>query len=163
MKYLTLSLMVAGFGLAMVQNITAADKITHEQIEEVMKKGFKAKLHEDLAANKAVLAKYASWLASYKPPKGDAESWKKKTAAITAAINGGLQVVIANQCINGAVNMNVYSKGRRQQELGLLGQGGTSTPEAVVVKTHWSLSQGRDLAADLDSNLIGENPDRIMS
>ena len=27
MKYLTLSLMVAGFGLAMVQNITAADKI----------------------------------------------------------------------------------------------------------------------------------------
>ena len=91
MKYLTLSLMVAGFGLAMVQNIAAADKITHEQIEEVMKKGFKAKLHEDLAANKVVLAKYATWLAAYKPPKGDAESWKKKTAAITAAIKANDQ------------------------------------------------------------------------
>ena len=94
MKYLTLSLMVAGFGLAMVQNITAADKITHEQIEEVMKKGFKAKLHEDLAANKAVLTKYASWLAAYKPPKGDAESWKKKTAAITAAIKANDQAAL---------------------------------------------------------------------
>ena len=83
--------MVAGFGLAMVQNIAAADKITHEQIEEVMKKGFKAKLHEDLVTNKAVLSKYASWLAAYKPPKGDAESWKKKTAAITAAIKANDQ------------------------------------------------------------------------
>jgi glutamyl-tRNA(Gln) amidotransferase subunit D len=94
---------------------------------------------------------------------GDAPENEELEAAISAAINGGLRIIIANQCINGAVNMNVYSKGRRQQELGLLGQGGTSTPEAVVVKTHWSLSQGRDLSADLDSNLIGENPDRILS
>ena len=94
MKYLTLSLMVAGFGLAMVQNITAADKITHEQIEEVMKKGFKAKLHEDLAANKVVLAKYAAWLAAYEPPRGDAESWKKKTGAITASIKANDQAAL---------------------------------------------------------------------
>ena len=94
---------------------------------------------------------------------GDAPENEALEAAIAAAISGGLQIVIANQCINGAVNMNVYSKGRRQQEIGLLGQGGTSTPEAVVVKTHWSLSQERDLATDLDSNLIGENPDRIMT
>ena len=47
--------MVAGFGMAMVPFASADDKITHEQIEEVMKKGFKAKLHEDLAANKEVL------------------------------------------------------------------------------------------------------------
>ncbi len=94
---------------------------------------------------------------------GDAPENEELEAAISAAISGGLRIIIANQCINGAVNMNVYSKGRRQQELGLLGQGGTSTPEAVVVKTHWSLSQGRDLSADLDSNLIGENPDRILS
>ena len=44
--------MVARFGLAMVHTADAAEKITHEQIEEVMKKGFKAKLHNDLAANK---------------------------------------------------------------------------------------------------------------
>ena len=52
-----------------------------------MKKGFKAKLHNDLAANKEVLAKYAQWLAAYKPEKGDAASWKAKTGAIVAAIN----------------------------------------------------------------------------
>ncbi len=94
---------------------------------------------------------------------GDAPENEALEAAISAAISGGLKIVIANQCINGAVNMNVYSKGRRQQEIGLLGQGGTSTPEAVLVKTHWSLSQRRDLAADLESNLVGENPDRISS
>ena len=109
MKYLTLSLMVAGFGLAMVQNITAADKITHEQIEEVMKKGFKAKLHEDLAANKAVLTKYASWLAAYKPPKGDAESWKKKTAAITAAIKANDQAAL-KKATNCKACHNVHKK-----------------------------------------------------
>ena len=109
MKYLTLRLMVAGFGLAMVQNITAADKITHEQIEEVMKKGFKAKLHEDLASNKAVLAKYASWLASYKPPKGDAESWKKKTAAITAAIKANDQAAL-KKATNCKACHNVHKK-----------------------------------------------------
>ena len=78
--------MIAGFGMAMVPFASADDKITHEQIEEVMKKGFKAKLHEDLAANKEVLAKYAAWMAAYTPHKGDEQSWKKKTAAFTAAI-----------------------------------------------------------------------------
>ena len=56
MKNTILSLMVACFGLAMAHTVDAAEKITHEQIEEVMKKGFKAKLHNDLEANKEVLA-----------------------------------------------------------------------------------------------------------
>ncbi len=85
MKNTLFSLMFACFGLAMVPP-AYADEVTHEQIEEVMKKGFKAKLHNDLAANKEVLAKYAKWLAAYKPPKGDADSWKKKTGAIVSAI-----------------------------------------------------------------------------
>ena len=94
MKHIVLTLMVVCCGMMMVQSAQAADKITHEQIEEVMKKGFKAKLHEDLAANKVVLAKYATWLAAYKPPKGDAESWKKKTAAIAAAIKANDQAAL---------------------------------------------------------------------
>ena len=85
MRNKLLILMLACFGLAMMQP-AYADEVTHEQIEEVMKKGFKAKLHNDLAANKEVLAKYAKWLAAYKPPKGDAESWKKKTGEIATAI-----------------------------------------------------------------------------
>ena len=91
MKNTIFSRRVAGFGLAKVHTADAAEKITHEQIEEVMKKGFKAKLHNDLAANKEVLAKYAQWLAAYKPEKGDAASWKAKTGAIVAAIKAGDQ------------------------------------------------------------------------
>ena len=85
MRNKLLILAFACFGMAMIQP-AYADEVTQEQIEEVMKKGFKAKLHNDLAANKEVLAKYAKWLAAYKPPKGDAESWKKKTGEIATAI-----------------------------------------------------------------------------
>ena len=91
MKRIIFTLMVAFLGTAMEQTADAVDKkITHEQIEEVMK-GFKAKLHNDLVSNKEVLTKYANWLAAYKPPKGDSESWKKKTGAIVAAIKANDQ------------------------------------------------------------------------
>ena len=96
-------------------------------------------------------------------PNGDAPENDALAAALSSAMANGVEVVIANQCINGPVNMNVYSKGRYQQEMGILGQGGNSSPEAVLVKTHWSLSQGRVLSQDLDKNLTGENPERIMS
>tara|TARA_Y100001968_G_scaffold155954_1_gene142462 strand:- start:1418 stop:1747 length:330 start_codon:yes stop_codon:yes gene_type:complete len=86
MKRIIFFLMVACIVMAMEQTADAVDKkITHEQIEEVMK-GFKAKLQNDLASNKKVLTKYATWLAAFEPSKGDAESWKKKTSAIVAAI-----------------------------------------------------------------------------
>ena len=78
-----------------------------EQIEEVMKKGFKAKLHNDLAANKEVLAKYARWLAAYKPEKGDAASWKAKTGAIVAAIKAGDQAGL-NKAANCKACHNVH-------------------------------------------------------
>ena len=93
MKLTICTLLFVGFCMTMVQSAPAAE-ITHEQIEEVMKKGFKAKLQDDLAANKEVLAKYAAWLAAYKPPKGDAESWKKKTGAIVAAIKADNQAAL---------------------------------------------------------------------
>ena len=107
MKNTIFSLMVACFGLAMVHTAEAAEKITHEQIEEVMKKGFKAKLHNDLAANKEVLAKYAQWLAAYKPEKGDAASWKAKTGAIVAAIKAGDQAGL-NKAANCKACHNVH-------------------------------------------------------
>ena len=109
MKHIVLILMVVCFGMMMVKSAQAADKITHEQIEEVMKKGFKAKLHEDLAANKAVLAKYAAWLTAYTPPRGDAESWKKKTGAITAAIKANDQAAL-EKATNCKACHNVHKK-----------------------------------------------------
>ena len=56
MKLTICTLLFVGFCMTMVQSAPAAE-ITHEQIEEVMKKGFKAKLQDDLAAKKEVLAK----------------------------------------------------------------------------------------------------------
>jgi hypothetical protein len=53
--------------------------------------------------------------------------------------------------------MNVYSKGRIQQEIGILGHGSTASPEALLAKVHWLLSQGFDLGEMLEQNLCGEN------
>jgi hypothetical protein len=112
MKRIICTLMVAGFGMAMVPFASADDKITHEQIEEVMKKGFKAKLHEDLAANKEVLAKYAAWMAAYTPHKGDEQSWKKKTAAFTAAIKANDQAAL-KKASNCKACHNVHKKKKK--------------------------------------------------
>ena len=74
-----------------------------------------------------------------------------------------IPIIMANQCINGPVDLNVYSKGRRQQELGLLGHGSTCSPEALMLKIHWALSNGKDLHQTLSSNLCGENDSTLRS
>jgi len=53
--------------------------------------------------------------------------------------------------------MNVYSKGRIQREIGILGHGSTSSPEALLAKIHWAMSQEFDLEEMLTANLCGEN------
>ena len=69
--------------------------------------------------------------------------------------------MIVNQCIHGPVDMNVYSKGRKQQDMGLLGHGVSSTPEAMTAKLHWVLSQNMDLQKALTSNLCGEHRETL--
>ena len=96
-------------------------------------------------------------------PNGDAPENEELERCIKSVIANGMSVIIANQCIHGPVNMNVYSKGRQQQEIGILGQGANSSPEAVLVKTHWLLSQGKNLEENLSLNLVGENPECIIS
>ena len=76
--------------------------------------------------------------------------------------NSSIPVVIANQCINGPVDLNVYSKGRNQQKIGVLGHGSTASPEALLAKVHWALSNGKDLAI-LSENLCGENDSSLMT
>ena len=73
-----------------------------------------------------------------------------------------IPIIIANQCINGPVDLNVYSKGREQQDLGVLGHGSTSSPEALLAKVHWALSNKIDLQI-LSENLCGENDASLMS
>ena len=66
-------------------------------------------------------------------------------------------IIITSQCINGPVDMNVYAKGRKQQEMGLLGHGVTTSPDSIAVKVHWALCEGKDIAETLAKDLCGEN------
>ena len=92
-------------------------------------------------------------------PTGDAPENDKLAKVIE---NSPIPVIVANQCINGPVDLNVYSKGRNQQEIGVLGHGSTSSPEALLVKIHWALSNQKSLEI-LSENLCGENQSSLMS
>jgi L-asparaginase/Glu-tRNA(Gln) amidotransferase subunit D len=91
---------------------------------------------------------------------GDAPENDELSAALS---NCSIPIIIANQCISGPVDLNVYSKGRRQQEMGILGHGSTCSPEALMLKIHWALSNGKDIHDTLSSNLCGENNSSLMS
>lgn len=90
-------------------------------------------------------------------PQNDAPENAMLWRILTRCVNRELPVVVVNQCIHGPVDMNVYSKGRKQQAMGLLGHGVSSTPEAMVAKLHWVLSQNMDIKAALGRNLCGEH------
>jgi len=74
-----------------------------------------------------------------------------------------IPALVVNQCIHGPVNMNVYSKGRIQQGIGLLGHGLTSSPDAAVVKLHFALSNNMDIADAMAENLLGEQQQTILN
>ena len=80
-----------------------------------------------------------------------------------ALANLSIPALVVNQCIHGPVNMNVYSKGRIQQEIGLLGHGLTSSPDAAVVKLHFALSNNMDVANAMAENLFGEQQQTILN
>ncbi len=92
-------------------------------------------------------------------PNGDAPENDKLFKTIESS---SIPVIIANQCINGPVDLNVYSKGRNQQQIGILGHGATSSPEALLAKVHWALSNGKGLEI-LKENLCGENQPTLRS
>lgn len=94
-------------------------------------------------------------------PQGDAPENTSLWRSLTRCINRELPVLIINQCINGPVDLNVYSKGRKQQAMGLLGHGVSSTPEAMIAKLHWCLSQNKDIAKAMSENLCGEHRENL--
>ncbi|HEX2065657.1 MAG TPA: Glu-tRNA(Gln) amidotransferase subunit GatD [Candidatus Thermoplasmatota archaeon] len=62
---------------------------------------------------------------------------------IEAATARGAHVVMASQCIHGAVNMNVYSTGRDLLQMGVL-PAQDMTPEAAYIKMMWILGHTSD-------------------
>ena len=96
-------------------------------------------------------------------PAKDAPENTKLWRALTRCINREIPVVVTNQCIHGPVDMNVYSKGRKQMEMGILGHGSVAAPETVVVKVHWALSNGMKIKDAIASNLCGEGNNLLRS
>jgi len=72
---------------------------------------------------------------------------------------GGVVVVVTN-AIHGPVNMNVYSKGRDQKDMGIIGHGSLCPPGSALVKLHHLLSVGgrESVERGWGMDLVGENP-----
>ncbi|MBM3200479.1 Glu-tRNA(Gln) amidotransferase subunit GatD [Candidatus Woesearchaeota archaeon] len=78
--------------------------------------------------------------------------------AIKELIKKGTVVVMAPQTLYGRLQMNVYSPGRKIQEIGVLGNGSDMTPETTFIKLSWLLSNyKKDEVKDLiTKDLRGE-------
>jgi glutamyl-tRNA(Gln) amidotransferase subunit D len=64
-----------------------------------------------------------------------------------------IPVVMSTQCINGRVNLQVYSPGRKLQEAGILGHDLALTPETLFIKLAYILSteqKAHAIGADMD-------------
>ena len=96
-------------------------------------------------------------------PGKDAPENTKVWRTLTRCVNREIPIVVTSQCINGPVDMNVYSKGRKQIEMGLLGHGSAATPETVIVKVHWALSNAKTVAETIGQDLCGENRNDLMA
>ncbi|MDI9645023.1 MAG: Glu-tRNA(Gln) amidotransferase subunit GatD [Candidatus Verstraetearchaeota archaeon] len=62
---------------------------------------------------------------------------------VKRAVDSGITVVMASQCIHGRVNMNVYSTGRELLSIGVI-PAGDMLPETALVKLMWVLGQTED-------------------
>jgi len=67
-----------------------------------------------------------------------------------------MPVVMTPQTISGIVNMNVYSPGRELQEIGVIGNQSTLSPETAFIKLAWLLSQGLDVKEEFMKDFRGE-------
>jgi glutamyl-tRNA(Gln) amidotransferase subunit D len=96
------------------------------------------------------------------PNNDSPENVAMRQAVSEYCSNGGI-AVMTTQCIHGPIHMDVYSKGRDQQELGILGNQATTGPEAALVKLHFLLSTGEDVRAGWKTDLCGENKSSIFN
>lgn len=68
-----------------------------------------------------------------------------------------IPIVITSQCVFGRVNLNVYSTGRKLQEIGILGNLSDMTTETAFIKLAWLISNyPRDVRKMIDKDLKGE-------
>lgn len=94
-------------------------------------------------------------------PLGDSPENPLIANIIRSAIQKGMPILVTAEAVEGVVNMDVYTKGRDQKNLGLIGHGSMCPPGSAVVKLHYLLSQGLGVDEIRDAwamDLVGENP-----
>ena len=94
------------------------------------------------------------------PENDSIENIRLKSVIEDYCLDDGIVVIVA-QTINGPINMNIYSKGRKQQEMGILGHDSLCPPGSALVKLHYLLSINGEkeyIAKKWSSDLVGENP-----
>lgn len=76
-----------------------------------------------------------------------------------------LPIIMTSQCIFGRINMDVYSPGRKLQEIGILGNLLDMTPETAFIKLAWLLSNYKksEVKDLISENLRGEISDRTTT
>tara|TARA_A100001037_G_scaffold92985_1_gene84407 strand:+ start:37 stop:1392 length:1356 start_codon:yes stop_codon:yes gene_type:complete len=96
-------------------------------------------------------------------PNDDSPENVAMREAISNYCSQGGIAVMTTLCIHGPVHLDVYSKGREQQELGILGNHATLGPDAALIKLHFLLSSEQDIKTGWDANLCGENHSSISN
>ena len=76
-------------------------------------------------------------------PNGDSPENLEVERTLNSYIKDGGIVVMSTQTIYGPVHLDVYSKGREQQEMGIIGHGSVGPPELSLIKLHYLLSRFR--------------------
>jgi len=100
-------------------------------------------------------------------PLNELDDFTKEHTSIASAvqqlIKAGTVVAIATQTIFGGVDINVYSTGRKELELGIIGNETDMTPETGFIKLAWLLSNSpKDKVKELyATNLVGEISKRL--
>jgi glutamyl-tRNA(Gln) amidotransferase subunit D len=83
--------------------------------------------------------------------------------SIERAVDIGIPVVAASQCLFGRVNLNVYSTGRRMIKAGVI-PAEDMLPETAYVKLSWLIGQGleyREIKEVFTQSLVGEVSGRV--
>ncbi|MCE4606964.1 MAG: Glu-tRNA(Gln) amidotransferase subunit GatD [Desulfurococcales archaeon] len=84
--------------------------------------------------------------------------------SIERAVDNGIPVIAASQCIFGRVNLNVYSTGRRMLKAGVI-PAGDMLPETAYVKLSWLVGQElgfTEIRELFPQNMVGELSDRTI-
>jgi glutamyl-tRNA(Gln) amidotransferase subunit D len=87
----------------------------------------------------------------------------KISEAIKSLIKNSTIIAITTQTISGRTSLDVYSTGRKMQELGIIGNNTDMTPETAFIKLAWLLSnsQKEKIKEMYCTNLVGEISERL--